>query len=270
MLHLRAVVVVPACLNQMELGPPANASEMPIEFPCLILIFIPQPSTYFSNELTAYGVPPQAGNRPFSTRRKDQDLTELKAWDTALGSLRYSGGTDGRIAHDCGAKSPRCSRSGSPLFISFFSVVSLHLSELADVSGSVLPTWTISSSLERGGKVRTSRSIGICMRILIRVRRSRNPPTLCLPEDCRYDSRCDPYLNNRVGGKKRVAFPCCFYKEGVRKMANKIRGHGEGSIHRRRSGKWRAQITQEGIRLGKTFRAEARCSRLAPQDAGRA
>ncbi len=37
-------------------------------------------------------------------------------------------------------------------------------------------------------------------------------------------------------------------------MANRIRGHGEGSIHRRGSGKWRAQITQEGIRLGKTFK----------------
>ena len=37
-------------------------------------------------------------------------------------------------------------------------------------------------------------------------------------------------------------------------MANKIRGHGEGSIHRRASGSWRAQMFQEGVRLGKTFK----------------
>ena len=40
-------------------------------------------------------------------------------------------------------------------------------------------------------------------------------------------------------------------------MANKIRGHGEGSIHRRSSGSWRAQISSSGKRFGKTFKKKA-------------
>ena len=35
-------------------------------------------------------------------------------------------------------------------------------------------------------------------------------------------------------------------------MANKIRGKGEGSIHQRPNGTWRAQITLQGRRLSKT------------------
>ena len=40
-------------------------------------------------------------------------------------------------------------------------------------------------------------------------------------------------------------------------MANKIRGHGEGSIHQRPSGRWRAQISGGGKRFGKTFKKKA-------------
>ena len=38
-------------------------------------------------------------------------------------------------------------------------------------------------------------------------------------------------------------------------MAKKNRGHGEGSINQRSSGSWRAQITFDGKRHGKTFKA---------------
>ena len=40
-------------------------------------------------------------------------------------------------------------------------------------------------------------------------------------------------------------------------MAKKIRGHGEGSIHQRSSGSWRAQISSGVQRYGKTFKKKA-------------
>jgi len=40
-------------------------------------------------------------------------------------------------------------------------------------------------------------------------------------------------------------------------MVNKIRGHGEGSIHQRSSGSWRAQLSIDGKRYGKTFKKKA-------------
>jgi integrase len=40
-------------------------------------------------------------------------------------------------------------------------------------------------------------------------------------------------------------------------MAKKIRGHGEGTIHQRSSGSWRAQISSGGKRFGKTFKKKA-------------
>jgi integrase len=40
-------------------------------------------------------------------------------------------------------------------------------------------------------------------------------------------------------------------------MAKKIRGHGEGTIHQRSSGSWRAQISSNGKRFGKTFKKKA-------------
>jgi integrase len=40
-------------------------------------------------------------------------------------------------------------------------------------------------------------------------------------------------------------------------MAKKIRGHGEGTIHQRTSGSWRAQISKGGKRFGKTFKKKA-------------
>lgn len=40
-------------------------------------------------------------------------------------------------------------------------------------------------------------------------------------------------------------------------MAKKIRGHGEGSIHQRSSGSWRAQISSGVKRYGKTFKKKA-------------
>ena len=40
-------------------------------------------------------------------------------------------------------------------------------------------------------------------------------------------------------------------------MAKKIRGHGEGSIHKRSSGSWRAQISSGVKRYGKTFKKKA-------------
>ena len=40
-------------------------------------------------------------------------------------------------------------------------------------------------------------------------------------------------------------------------MAKKIRGHGEGSIHQRSSGSWRAQISSGDKRFGKTFKKKA-------------
>ena len=40
-------------------------------------------------------------------------------------------------------------------------------------------------------------------------------------------------------------------------MAKKKRGHGEGSIFRRTNGSWRAQITIDGARHGKTFNRKA-------------
>ena len=40
-------------------------------------------------------------------------------------------------------------------------------------------------------------------------------------------------------------------------MANKIRGHGEGSIYQRSSGSWRTQIIVDGKRIGKTFKLKS-------------
>ena len=40
-------------------------------------------------------------------------------------------------------------------------------------------------------------------------------------------------------------------------MANKKRGHGEGSIYQRSSGSWRAQIIIDGKRVGKTFKQKS-------------
>ena len=40
-------------------------------------------------------------------------------------------------------------------------------------------------------------------------------------------------------------------------MARKIRGHGEGSIHQRSSGSWRAQISNGGKRFGKSFKKKS-------------
>jgi hypothetical protein len=40
-------------------------------------------------------------------------------------------------------------------------------------------------------------------------------------------------------------------------MANKIRGHNEGSIYKRSNDSWRAQISVNGKRQGKTFKMKS-------------